>query len=180
MRKMVAELETKDRDGMEMVLQEAVTAKNHLQRHHGFSPSQWVLGKQPRAPGCFTDESEAADLGIFEARQDPSAAYHRHHAARAAARRAFVHLHVSSRVARALTRNAAPQGKEYKVGDLVVYRRDGQQGGTTWSTASRVIGHDSHNGLWLLHEGCPVLCDNAKVRSANESEAMAYLEDQAA
>ena len=173
-RKMVAELETKDRDGMEMVLQEAVTAKNHLQRHHGFSPSQWVLGKQPRAPGCFTDESEAADLGIFEARQDPSAAYHRHHAARAAARRAFVHLDVSSRVARALTRNAAPQGKEYKVGDLVVYRRDGQQGGTTWSTASRVIGHDSHNGLWLLHEGCPVLCDNAKVRSANESEAMAY------
>eukprot|EP00435_Cladocopium_sp_Y103_P071660 s374_g38.t1 len=91
-----------------------------------------------------------------------------------AAQRAFVHLDTSSRVARALTRNAAPQHKEYAVGDLVCYRRDAQQGGTTWSTVRRVIGHDAHNGLWLLHEGVPILCSTARVRSANESEAMAH------
>ena len=45
---------------------------------------------------------------------------------------------------------------EYQVGDVVVYRRDTQQGGTQWSTACRVIGIDAHQGVWLLHEGVPV------------------------
>ena len=84
-------------------------------------------------------------------------------------------LHKSSRVARALTRNAAVQNKKsFVVGDLVVYRRDTQQGGTVWSTASRAIGVDPHNGIWLLHEGVPVLCAAGKLRSANESESLAY------
>ena len=145
-----------------------------MQRTNGYSASQWVLGKQPRMPGSVTDMSESADLGVIEAKTDPTVAYHKVHAARMSAQRAFVHLDTSSRVARALTRNAAPQHKEYAVGDLVCYRRDAQQGGTTWSTASRVIGHDPHNGLWLLHEGVPILCSTSRVRSANESEALAF------
>ena len=108
--------------------------------------SQWVLGKQLRMPGSVTDMSESADLGVIEAKADPNVAYHKAHATRMSAQRAFVHLDTSNRVARALTRNAAPQHKEYAVGDLVCDRRDAQQGGTTWSTASRVIGHDPHNG----------------------------------
>ena len=32
----------------------------------------------------------------------------------------------------------------------------------------------SHNGLWLLHEGVPILCSTSRVRSANESEALAF------
>ena len=125
-------------------------------------------------PGSVTDMSESADLGVIEAKTDPTVAYHKVHAARMSAQRAFVHLDTSNRVARALTRNAAPQHKEYAVGDLVCYRRDAQQGGTTWSTASRVIGHDPHNGLWLLHEGVPILCSTSRVRSANESKALAF------
>ena len=125
-------------------------------------------------PGSVTDMSESADLGVIEAKTDPTVAYHKVHAARMSAQRAFVHLDTSNRVARALTRNAAPQHKEYAVGDLVCYRRDAQQCGTTWSTASRVIGHDPHNGLWLLHEGAPILCSTSRVRSANESEALAF------
>ena len=38
----------------------------------------------------------------------------------------------------------------------------------------RVIGHDPHNGLWLLHEGVPISCSTSRVRSANESEALAF------
>ena len=169
-RKVVAESETIGMDDAEMCLMETVAMKNQLQRSHGCSPSQWVFGKQPRNPGSVTDESESAALGVLEAKVNPAVAYHKQHAARMAAQRACVYLDTSSRVARALTRNAAPQGMEYRVGDLQVYRRDGQQGGATWS----VMGHGARNGLWLLHEGCPVLCDNAKVRSTNESEAMAY------
>ena len=125
-------------------------------------------------PGSVTDMSESADLGVIEAKTDPTVAYHKVHAARMSAQRAFVHLDTSNRVASALTCNAAPQRKEYAVGDLVCYRRDAQQGGTTWSTASRVIGHDPHTGLWLLHGGVPILCSTSRVRSANESEALAF------
>ena len=100
-------------------------------------------------PGSVTGMSESADMGVIEAKTGPSVAYHKVHAARMAAQRAFVHLDTSSRVARALTRNAAPQHKEYVVGDLVCYRRGAQQGGTTWGTVSRVIGH-SRSTQWFV------------------------------
>ena len=92
-----------------------------------------------------------------------------------AAQKAVVHLDTSSPIARALTRNAAVQGNlEYQVGDVVVYRRGTQQGGTQWSTACRVISIDAHQGVWLLHEGVPILCAANKFRSANEAESLAY------
>ena len=174
-RKVVADTETAGLADFEMLLQECASTKNSMQRTNGYSASHWVLGKQPRMPGSVTDMSESADLGVIEAKTDPYVAYHKVHAARMSAQRAFVHLDTTSnRVARALTRNAAPQHKEYAIGDFVCYRRDAQQGGTTWSAASRVIGHDPHNGLWLLHEGVPILCSTSCVRSANESEALAF------
>ena len=37
-----------------------------------------------------------------------------------------------------------------------------------------MIGHDPHKGLWLLHEGVLILCSTSRVRSANESEALAF------
>ena len=55
-----------------------------------------------------------------------------------------------------------------------MYRRDNQVGGTIWSTASRIIGKDPHRGLWLLHEGVPVLVAENNVRSADEAETLAY------
>jgi hypothetical protein len=39
--------------------------KNSMMRAGGYSPSQLVLGFNPRAPGCSTDADEAADLGLF-------------------------------------------------------------------------------------------------------------------
>ena len=118
----------------------------------------------------MTDLKEAGNLGVLEDSLDPSARCHLNHAAQMAAQKAFVHLDTSSRIQRALPRNAAVQDKTFNVGDLVVYHRDNQVGGTIWSTASRIIGKDPHRGLWLLHEGVPVLVAENKVRSADESE----------
>ena len=145
-----------------------------MSRVNGYSPSQWVLSKNPRCPGSVTDLEEAGNLGVLEDSLDPSARFHLNHAARMAAQKAFVHLDTSSRIQRALLRNAAVQDKTFNVGDLVVYHRDNQVGGTIWSTASRIIGKDPHRGLWLLHEGVPVLVAENKVRSADESETLAY------
>ena len=113
----------------------------------------------------MTDLEEAGNVGVLEDSLDPSARFHLNHAACMAAQKAFVHLDL---------RNAAVQDKTFNVGDLVVYRRDNQVGGTIWSTASRIIGKDPHRGLWLLHEGVPVLVAENKVRSADESETLAY------
>ena len=175
LRKVVHDTECVGARDFGIVLQEVLVAKNTMTRSNGYSPSQWVHGKNPRAPGSVTDLDEAGNLGVLEAAWDPSAKFYLNHQSRMAAQKAFVHLDTSSRIARALTRNAAVQGNlEYQVGDVVVYRRDTQQGGTQWSTACRVIGIDAHQGVWLLHEGVPILCAANKVRSANEAESLAY------
>ena len=175
LRKVVHDVECIGAKDFKTVLQEVLVAKNTMTRSNGYSPSQWVLGKNPRAPGSVTDLDEAGNLGVLETAWDPSAKFYLNHQSRMAAQKAFVHLDTSSRIARALTRNAAVQGnREYQVGDVVVYRRDTQQGGTQWSTACRVIGVDAHQGVWLLHEGVPILCAANKVRSANEAESLAY------
>ena len=174
LRRVVADAEATGERDFSICLHETLATKNPMGRVNGYSPSQWVLGKNRRCPGSMTDLEEAGNLGVLEESLDPSARFHLNHAARMAAQKAFVHLDTSSRIQRALLRNAAVQDKTFNVGDLVVYRRDNQVGGTIWSTASRIIGKDPHRGLWLLHEGVPVLVAENKVRSADESETLAY------
>ena len=87
-------------------LTEACIAKNELHRHGGYSPSQWVLGKMPNTPPSVLSEQSWADLGAIEDQCDPESKFTLVHEARAAAKRACVHLDCSKRVQRALLRNA--------------------------------------------------------------------------
>ena len=45
---------------------------------------------------------------------------------------------------------------EYQVGDVVCFRRDNQKG-PVWSPASRVIGKEGEDKIWVLCYGIPVL-----------------------
>ena len=85
---------------------------------------------------------------------------------------ASVHLDCSRRVQKALTRNAAPVHEKYRPGDLVVYRRDEQIGGTKWSGAARVTGQESPESIWVIHIGLPVLCSVHALRPANKEEVL--------
>ena len=174
LRKTVQETLPSNIEEIETVLTECVTAKNELARHQGFSPAQHVLGKQPRMPGSITDESES--FGTFQARYDETSPFYLRHRARAEAKRAFIHLDTSRKVAKALQKNAAPIDAEYSVGDLVIYRRDNVPGttATVWSTVSRVIGREAENAYWLLHENVPVLVNARKMRPADEIEVAAH------
>jgi hypothetical protein len=49
-------------EGMEDAAAITCTTKNSMTRAGGYSPSQWVLGFNPRAPRCATDNDEAADF----------------------------------------------------------------------------------------------------------------------
>ena len=101
LRRVVADAETGERD-FSICSHEALSTKNRMSRVNGYSPSQWVLGKNPRCPGSMTDLEEAGNIGVLEDSLDPSARFHLNHAARMAAQKAFVHLDL---------RNAAVQEK---------------------------------------------------------------------
>ena len=119
----------------------ALSNQTSLLRHGGYSPSQLVLGKAPRAAPCLVSEDQFADLGAIEDQVDPESRFAFQHQARLEAKKAFIHVDTSKRVQHALLRSAKPIPQTYSVGDIVCFRRD-NPGRTTWSPASRVIGHE--------------------------------------
>eukprot|EP00435_Cladocopium_sp_Y103_P068333 s119_g31.t1 len=173
-RKVCSELGVTGKEQVESALNQVTMVKNDSIRHAGFSPSQWVLGKAPRAFPSLMSEEQHAELGAIEAVHDPSSIFALQHMARLEAKKAFVHIDCSKRVQRALTRNASAFPREFAVGDLVTFRRDNQLGGTRWSPTSRVIGHENGGkNLWLLCGNVPVLVSSHNVKIATPSEALA-------
>ena len=95
-------------------------------------------GKAPRQTPSLVSEDQFADLGATtEDQVDP-------------AKKAFIHVDTGKRVQRALLRSA-PIPQTYSVGDVVCFRRDNRPGRTTWSPASRVIGHEGNENqnVWF-------------------------------
>ena len=90
---------------------------------------------------ALVSEDQFADLGAIGDQVDPESRFVFQHQARLEAKRAFIHLDTSKRVQRALLRSAKPIPQTYSVADVVCFRRDNRPGKTTWSPASRVIGH---------------------------------------
>ena len=70
---------------------ECQVAKNEFIRHRGFSPSQWVLGRQPGGIDHLLDEDELGQLGVLSGAMDPSTAFGRNIEHRHTARKAYVH-----------------------------------------------------------------------------------------
>ena len=107
---------------------------------------------------------------------DPESRFAFQHQARIEAKKAFIQLDTSKRVQRALLRSAKPIPQTYSVGDVVCFRRDNQPGKTTWSPASRVIGHEGseNQNVWVLCENIPVLVSAQNIRPAGDAEALAH------
>ena len=107
---------------------------------------------------------------------DPESRFAFQHQARLEAKKAFIHLDTSKRVQRALLRSAKPIPQTHSVGDVVCFRRDNQPGKTTWSPASRVIGHEGNENqnVWVLCENIPVLVSAQNIRPAGDAEALAH------
>ena len=143
-RKVISQTQARGEVEIQSVLDESCLAKNSLLRNGGYSPCQWVLGKTPREAPSLVSEDQFADLGASEDQVDPESRFAFQHQARLEAKKPFIHLDTSKRVQRALLRSAKPIPQTYSVGDVVCFRRDSQPGKTTWSPASRVIGHEGN------------------------------------
>ena len=44
--------------------------KNDGLRVSGIAPSQWVIGKFPRRPGCLAEQEELGQLGVMQAQNE--------------------------------------------------------------------------------------------------------------
>ena len=175
-RKVISQTQARGEAQIQSVLDASCLTKNSLLRNGGYSPSQWVLGKTPREAPSLVSEDQFSDLGAIEDQVDPEPRFAFQHQARLEAKKAFIHLDTSKRVQRALLRSAKPIPQTYSVGDVAGFRRDNQPGKTTWSPASRVIGHEGNENqnVWVLCENIPVLVSAQNIRPAGDAEALAH------
>ena len=86
------------RQNMEFVVTEAVGVKNHRINHHGFSPAQWVLGRNPPEIDALTTLDSSAKLGVHQEILDGETSFAQQMVIRGAAREAFAQSDSSRRI----------------------------------------------------------------------------------
>ena len=127
---------------MQMALVQALDCKNRYGTHGGFSPAQWVLGKNTRPEGWTAeDEKEAVVLD-----EDPTSTFNRRAAIREAARAAWAYEDSSNRVRKAMLRKGGPEQHRYQQGDLVSFMRR-RGGAAKWYGPARVLATEGKNVL---------------------------------
>lgn len=148
---------------IQMALAECLETKNRQGTLGGFSPSQWVIGKNPRNL-AWQDEAEDDFMAISD--QDPTSSFNRRAGFRESAKLAWAHEDSHRRVRAAIRKGGSPE-EEYRPGDMVSFMRRQKTGG--WIGPARVLACEGKN-LWLLHAGIPVLVAKNRVRGANAEE----------
>jgi hypothetical protein len=164
-------------DQIKMMACEVNATKMDMSRVGGFAPSQWVLGRMPRrGPGEVADDEAFAQVGSQQARIDATSEFAKRMEFREAAKKAFVYVDSSRRVAKALLRKTAPLAGEYRVGDVVAFQR--MQGSRTeeskWHAGSRIIGFDGKKTCWVINGGVPFCIAVDQLRPCSAAEALAY------
>ena len=149
---------------MSMALAECLETKNRQGTVSGFSPSQWVIGRNPGSYG-WSDENDD-DFQVVED-SDPHSAFNRRAGFRESARLAWAMEDSHRRVRAAILRRGGAQETEYRPGDMVSFLRKQKTGG--WIGPARALACEGKN-LWLLHAGIPVLVASNRVRGANAEE----------
>ena len=112
----------------------AVSAKNALANHNGFSPAQLVFGRNGNFPSTLNDKLPALDK-----QSDTSAAIGLHIAALHAARQEFIACESSEKIRRALRKQTRSFDHKYQMGEKVWYKRDDQK---RWCGPAKVLGQD--------------------------------------
>ena len=147
-------------------------AKNSMSRQHGFSPCQWVTGRDLRLPAALSDEGEAHRIGMMALAETPGSRFFRQNQLRAAARESFARAANDSALRRAELRKIRPTRGPFPVGTYVFYydRGDRQPGPHNWRGIARVIGHEGQSTVWLSHRGILIAVSPEHLSRAYEEE----------
>ena len=101
-----------------LALSNAVSAKNCLQNHNGFTPVQLVTGTLPNLPSVMKDRLPALE------EVDESLSCKKHMDAMFAARSAYLRAEHSERIKRALRHPVRSTEKFFEKGERVLFKRD--------------------------------------------------------
>ena len=153
------------------------SARNNLARRSGFSPSQWVLGRNIRLPADLADEGEVARIGAQSAAETPSTKFFRRNQLRMAAREAFVRAANDSALRKAELGRIRPTRGPFKVGDYVFYydQSDNTAGPHHWRGVARVVGHEGSRTVWVSHRGILIAASPEHLSHANEEEIRGWM-----
>ncbi|CAE7562382.1 RE1 [Symbiodinium sp. CCMP2592] len=170
----VTSRQLRGRQNMEFAVTEAVGIKNHKVNHNGFSPSQWVLGRNPPDLESLTTLFPEARLGVHQEILDGESAFAQQMMIRGAAKEAFAQVDSSQRIRAAMLRKSVPGRGPFTMGDLVCFhRRQGGKAGWKWFGPARVIGQEGKGTLWICHGGIPMTVSSEQCRHATGGEMMA-------
>ena len=160
------------RDDMLMAIAAVNMAKNSMSRQHGFSPYQWIMGRDLRLPAALSDESEVTCSGMMALAETPGSRFFRQNQLRAAARESFAKSANDSALKRAELRKIRPTRGPFPVGTYVYYydRADRPPGPNNWRGLARVVGHEGQSTVWLSHRGILVAASPEHLSRAYEKE----------
>ncbi|CAK0847915.1 unnamed protein product [Prorocentrum cordatum] len=139
-------------------------AKNSLRRRAGFSPAQWVLGRDPKMPGDLVDDTANYSAHSLAANDEK---IRRRYAIRTAARESFMRMQNDDQLRRAMLARARTVATPLSVGEMCyVFRqvkkkeqreqhnRNAKKG--IWRRPRVVIGHQGEN-TWVSLGGRTML-----------------------
>ncbi|CAK0841380.1 unnamed protein product, partial [Prorocentrum cordatum] len=139
-------------------------AKNSLRRRAGFSPAQWVLGRDPKMPGDVVDDTANYSAHSLAANGEN---IRRRYAIRTAARESFMRMQNDDQLRRAMLARARTVATPLSVGEMCyVFRqvkkkeqreqhnRNAKKG--IWRGPCVVIGHQGEN-TWVSLGGHAML-----------------------
>ena len=152
-------------------------AKNSLVRKSGFSPAQWVLGKDVRLPASLADEDEVGRVGAQALADTPGTRFHRKNQIRMAARENFTKAANSEAIRRAELRQVRPSRGPFPAGTYVFYY-DGankQPGPNCWRGIARVVGREGQSTIWLSHRGILIAVSPEHLSLAHDQEVEQWM-----
>ena len=155
----------------------AVTqAKNSGSRRGGFSPAQWVLGRDIRLPAALADEAEVARIGSQALAATPGTRFFRKTQLRFAAREAFAKASNSDALRRAELRQVRPSRGPFPVGCHVFYYDAAEKapGPNCWRGVAKVVGKEGSHTVWLSHRGILIAVSPEHLSRAFDEEVEAW------
>ena len=146
-------------------------AKNTMRRRCGFSPAQWVLGKDPKLPADLVDGTEH-EKALSLATHDPQ--LRRRYAIRTAAREAFVRMQGDDQLRRAMLARSRPVSRPISVGELCfIFRLPSRAVGRkikgVWRGPCICIGHQGDN-VWVSLGAQTMLAAPEHVRAVSSED----------
>ena len=152
-------------------------AKNAMSRKGGFSPAQWVLGRDIRLPASLADDTEVARIGAQALADTPGTKFHRKAQLRFAAREAFARSSNDAVLRRAELRKVRPSRGPFHVGTYVFYYDASakEPGPNCWRGIARVVGKEGSRTVWVSHRGILLACSPEHLAKADDSEVQQWM-----